>query len=94
MSEPIDIFTRKTVANDIGEAHANPHLIEMLEGMLEDAKNGFLISAAVIGATSDGQMESAWTGNIFEQPLLHVGALEALKTSILLALEAEQGDTE
>lgn len=93
MAEPIDIFTRKIVSNDVGEPESDPFLIEMLEGMLEDAKAGLITSAVVIGCSDEGKVTSAWTNSIFDEPLIYIGALEVVKAQFLM-LGQDYGDEE
>lgn len=92
MPDPIDIFTRKTVANDVGEPSADPAIIEMLEEILKDAKAGNVMSLILVGANYEGGITTAWSSTIFDQPLLHIGAMEAIKTRILLSSVDDEGE--
>lgn len=82
MAEPIDIFTRRTFANDVGEIEADPEVIEILERVLEDAKSGRLVSFCMTGMTEDGNIMTGWSSSMFDAPFMFIGALDVIKSRL------------
>ena len=79
MPDPIDIFTRKTFANDVPEPEADPEIVEILEQALNDAKTGRLTSFVFIGMTDDS-IATGWSSSAYDDPFRYMGVLESIKT--------------
>jgi len=91
--DPIDIFTRQQVTNDVPEPEADEEVVGILEMALADARAGTLESVIIIGMSMEGIMEGM-SASVYQEPHRFIGALEVSKGRLIKLLTESEEDEE
>jgi len=91
--DPIDIFTRQQVTNDVPEPEADEEVVGILEMALADARAGTLESVIIIGMSMESIMEGM-SGSVYQEPHRFIGALEVSKGRLVKLLTQSEEDEE